>query len=98
MLIEGWNFGEIVERYGKMRFDCADDQFRVIRDSIPRVDVICVMSSLRYEPRIFEQYLDCLLSFFFIFYFLLRVKSLIEWNRFMGFEYFERYDKSNEIY
>lgn len=76
--------GEIVERYGKMRFDCADDQFRVIRDSIPRVDVICVMSSLRYEPRIFEQYLDP--CFFFL---LLSVKNLIERDRFRssGYEF-----------
>lgn len=72
--------GEIVERYGKMRFDCADDQFRVIRDSIPRVDVICVMSSLRYEPRIFEQYL----AFFFL---LLSVKNLIERDRFRSSGY-----------
>ena len=42
-----WSKTEISGRlsYGKMRFDCADDQFRMIRDSIPRVDVICVMRS-----------------------------------------------------
>lgn len=32
-----------------MRFDCADEQFRVIRDSISGLGVICVMSTLRYK-------------------------------------------------
>lgn len=65
---------KIVDRRLKFGRDCRalwEDEVRLCWwpvSSDSRLDVICVMSSLRYEPRIFEQYLDSYFPFIPLFF------------------------------
>lgn len=95
---------KIVDRRLKFRGDCRalwEDEVRLCWwpvSSDSRLDVICVMSSLRYVSLSNTS----ILTFLLFLCFFLRVKSLIECNRFwdrpvMGYEHFQQYNKSNEV-